>query len=414
MTDVTAIPAPTPEPDPVGDRLARREANLQTLSRQPTPYAPTGAAAVLTDRFLLHTSWSTGSRLRATLPDAIGGFVLRGAEAGAGVRQLRSDGFDRPLIVDPEGYCRGLATEDEPFVVDPAEEETLFPLTLEDVLQGQRQCGATVALTPTGYLRAGDSDALRSAVRAAARIERDDVMFSVPLDVAWLTDEHIAHLIAVLAGLPMPKAVFIGGQFDPMKRYRQAVTNLRRVVAEAGHVAVFRTDLTGFDAMSHGAFTASIGTGGSLRHTIPYGERRRARKKDPSPSVLFGDLQSFHKGSTLAERFANARPPVCACCACDGRAIDTFVALEDQLPAHQHTMCTWASWIPDLLAQPTLGDRAAWWRNRCAAAVAHAEILSAQIKQPEAFSAPTSLRAWSDLPAWLSATTAANRNSSRR
>lgn len=189
-----------------------------------------------------------------------------------------------------------------------------------------------------------------------------------------------------------------------MERYRDAVANLRRLVAEAGDVAVFRTDLTGFDAMSHGAFATSIGSGGSLRHTVPAGELRRSAKDDESPSVLFGDLMSFHKGSTLYKKFANTRAPVCACAACRGRALDTFLAREHTVAAHQHSLCTWATWIPDLRAQRTLGDRATWWRNRCRDALANAEIVNVRINQPEAFTAPVTLRAWAELPAWLSAT----------
>ncbi|SMD27629.1 hypothetical protein [Kibdelosporangium aridum] len=166
-----------------------------------------------------------------------------------------------------------------------------------------RDYGACVALTPTGYLQAGDSDALRAAVRAAREIGRDDVLFSAPLDIGWFLNDHIDHLIAVLATLPLPKAVFLGGQFDPMDRYRDGVPNLRRVVAEAGDIAVFRTDLTGFDAMSQGAFATSIGSGGSLRHIIPFGQIRRSNNKDESPSVLYGDLMTFYKGSTLADKF---------------------------------------------------------------------------------------------------------------
>lgn len=368
---------------------------------------------MLTDRILLHTSWDTGRKLLPVLPEDIGGLVLRGTKAGTGIKELGKAWFDRPLVLDPEGYSRAVATEDQPFVL-PSDEDRLFGVTLEQELQNQRDWGACVALTPTGYLRAGDSDALRAAVRSAARIDRDDVVFSVPLDVAWFTNEFIAHLVAVLSGLKLPKAVLLGGQFDPMERYREAVANLRRLVAEAGDVAVLRTDLTGFDAMSHGAFAAAIGTGGSLRHMIPFGQFARSNKQDPSPSVLFGELMSFHKGSTLHDRFADAKPPVCACEACQGRALNTFLAKDDTVPAHQHSMCTWASWIGALLAQPTLADRATWWRNRCAAAVTHAEIVNIQINQPDAFTTPATLRAWAELPAWLSATQPTTRRSRTR
>jgi hypothetical protein len=407
--NITSGPPCVPDPRPSSDHLSERQAALETLSRRSRPHTAAGGAAVLTDRVLLHTSWTMGRKLLPWLPERIGGLVLAGAEAGKGAMKLRQSGFDRPVIVDPEGYKRAGATEDQPFA--PRDGDGLFPVTLEQELQAQRDCGACVALTPTGFLNAGDSDALRAVVRAAAQIDRDDVVVSLPLDVAWFTNEHIDHLIAVLSRLALPKAVFLGGQFNPMERYRAAVSNLRRVVAEAGDVAVLRTDLTGFDALSHGAFATSIGTGGSLRHIVPYGQHPHSSKRDPAPSVLFGELMTFYKGSTLHTKFADTRAPTCACAACQGRGINTFLGKDDAVLAHQHNMCTWASWIDALLAQPTLAHRASWWRNRCAGAVHHATIINTQINQPDAFTAPDALRAWAELPSWLSATQPTTRRS---
>src|SRR5690242_2727793 len=52
-------PARTRVPDPSGARDTQREAALQALRRQAAPARPPGAAAVLADRILLHTSWDT-------------------------------------------------------------------------------------------------------------------------------------------------------------------------------------------------------------------------------------------------------------------------------------------------------------------------------------------------------------------
>lgn len=403
MTDETTMPDYLPGPRPTSDKVDQREAALQALARQSAPSTPPGKASVLTDQVLLHTNRDDARKLLPVLPEHVGGLVLKGTRAAAGIKELRQAGFDRPIVFDPEGYTQAAATEDEPFVLT-TDEGSLFGLTLEQELDRQRDFGACIALTPTGYIHTGDSDALRSAVRSAAQLDRDDVVFSAPLDVGWFQAEHIEHLIAVLTRLELPKAVFVGGQFDPMERYKDAVANLRRVIAEAGHVAVLRTDLTGFDAMSHGAFATSIGSGGSLRHTIPFGQTRRSAKNpDESPSVLFGDLMSFYKGSTLYEKYADSRAPVCDCAVCDGRALNTFVAREDKVAAHGHSLCAWAGWIPDLRTNRTMADRAAWWRNRCVDAVANAEIVNIRINQPDAFTPSETLRAWADLPTWLSA-----------
>ncbi|MFI9411363.1 hypothetical protein [Nocardia gamkensis] len=352
---------------------------------------------------MLHTNRITAGVI-VPLPSSIAGLVLSGKTAAAGIKDLRQKHPDLLLLRDPEGYRRALATEENPFVVDDSadSQQRLFPVTLDECLQAQRDCGATLTLTPTGYLTAGDSDALRAVVRAANQIERDDVLVSVPLDIAWLKNDLIGHLIAVLAGLDKPKAVFLGGQFDPLQRYKDAVQNLRRLVAEVGSTAVLRTDLTGFDVMSHGAFATSIGTGASQRHMVPFGQTPKAIQTDQSPSVLFEQLMSFYKGSTLARRFADTRPPTCRCASCGERPLDTFLSRDDAASAHRHSLHTWASWVKDLQAQPTLAHRALWWKNRCATAATYADIVNSQINQPDAFQVSKTLKAWAELPPWWS------------
>jgi hypothetical protein len=375
---------------------------LRALAARPAPVKPPGPVGALTDRVLVHTSWDTGQRLLDALAPRADGLVLRGGKAGAGVRELRKGGFGGVLVIDSESYAVAAATAEAPFVLP---QDGLFEVTLEQILKGQRDCGATVALTPTGYLRAGDGPALKAAADTVATLDRDDVLFCVPIDIAWLNEENIGQLIAVLARLDTPKAVFLGGQFDPLQRYKAAVSNLRRLVAEAGHIAVFRTDLTGFDVLTHGAFATSIGTGGSLRHIIPFGQKPRSgNNKDQSPSVLFPDLMAYVRGSKLAQRFADARPPGCSCSACGGRNLDTFLGRRDSAAAHAHGVCIWSEWISDMLGQPTLADRATWWHNRCRSAVDFYDVVNTQLDQPGAFEAPTPLKAWAELPAWPSLT----------
>jgi hypothetical protein len=384
------------------------EVALRALADRASPDAPTGPAGALADQVLVHTSWDAGQKLLdVVLSSNAGGFALRGSRASNGVQLLKREGFDGVLLIDSESYDEATATADAPFVLP---KDTLYQVTLDEVLDGQRACGANVALTPTGYFRAGDSDALKAAADAVAALGRDDVLFSVPIDIAWLGNDHIGQLIAVLARLATPKAVFLGGQFDPLDRYKAAVANLRRLVAEAGHIAVLRTDLNGFDVLCHGAFATSIGTGGSLRHITPFGEPpRSSNNNDRSPSVLYPDLMAFFRGSTLAKRFANARSPRCP--ACGDRSLDTFLGKKDSLAAHAHGVHTWSEWITDMVGQPTLVDRAIWWRNRCSGALAEYDAVNAHLDQPDGFEAPKALKAWAKLPAWPSPTEPASRRS---
>lgn len=405
MTDTPPVSPQVPEQPPVSQAAETRDDLLRTLAARPAPVALPGAAALLVDRILVHTSWDTARPLLPHLPTHGSGLVLRGAKRFAGCKELRDTGHDGVVLLDPEGYTVAAATEDDPFVLGDPEENTLFTPTLEEILQDQRAARATMTMTPTGYFHAGDGPALKAAANAVAALNRDDVLFSVPLDIAWLKNEHVGLLIAVLSRLDVPKAVFLGAQFDPLDRYKHAAMNLRRLVAEAGHVAVLRTDLTALDAMSHGAFAASIGTGGSLRHIIPVGQFPRAGKNDPSPSVLFSELMAYVKGSTIAERFANDRPPTCRCTSCNGRALDTFLSKDDSPEAHIHGILTWSEWATVLRAQPTLADRADWWRRRCHDAVQQYQILNTALGQDDAFTPPTPLAAWATLSAWLATQT---------
>ena len=151
-----------------------------------------------------------------------------------------------------------------------------------------------------------------------------------------------------------------------------------------------------------GAFAASIGTGGSLRHVIPFGQKPRASKKnDRSPSVLFAELMSFHKGSLLAQRFANVQsPPVCTCGSCRGRKLDTFLDKPDSLAAHAHGIHIWNEWGAEMRAQRVLGERAEWWKERCQKAVDHCDTVNIEIEQEGAFVPPGPLAAWASLDAW--------------
>jgi hypothetical protein len=383
MTDMPPD-SPPPQPRPSGSGTDPRGAALRALADRSTPAAPAGPANALTDQVLVHTSWDAGQKLLdVVLSSNAGGFVLRGSKASNGVQQLKQDGFGGVLLIDPESYDEAVATADAPFILP---KDTLYEVTLDEILNGQRACGATVALTPTGYFRAGDSDALKAAADAVAALGRDDVLFSVPIDIAWLGNDHIGQLIAVLERLKAPKAVFLGGQFDPLDRYKAAVANLRRLVAEAGHTAVLRTDLTGFDVLCHGAFATSIGTGGSLRHIIPFGEPpRSSNNKDRSPSVLYPDLMAFFRGSTQANRFANVPAPRCQACG-DRALIWNGLSRVTVLPGGWHGLraagrSRWSAWSGWWVAVGravvvAVGQLAGWddAPGRCGSAGRHTDI----------------------------------------
>jgi hypothetical protein len=147
MTDMPSDPHPL-QPRPSGNGTDPREVALRALADQSRPEAPAGSAWALTDQILVHTSWDAAQKLLdLVLSSNAGGFALCGSKAGDGVKQLKREGFDGVLLIDSESYDEALATEDAPFVLP---KDTLYEVTLDEILDGQLTCGATVALTPTG------------------------------------------------------------------------------------------------------------------------------------------------------------------------------------------------------------------------------------------------------------------------
>lgn len=396
-----------PQQRPGSPALDAQAAALHALGLAPQPIAPPGPAGVLTDRVLVHASFDAGCQLLNLLPADVSGLVLRGAQSLSGIRKLRRVGYKGALVQDPEGYIAAAATAEEPFALP---KDGLFDVSLNEILQYQIDSGATVAMSPTGYFFSGDADPIKAAGNALMNLGREDVLFNVPLDIAWLTNDNFPQLLAVLKRITLPKVIMLGGQFNPPEKYKAAFANLRRLVAEGGHVAVFRTDLTAFDVMCHGAFAASIGTGGSLRHVIPFGQKPRSKdgkKKEPpdlSPSVLLPELMTFYKGSLLADRLSNApKPFVCDCASCNGRALSTFIDKTHSEAAHAHGVHVWSSWLTEMRAQRVLSERADWWQERCATAIKQADVVNAEIEQFAAFEPKPPLKAWANLPAWFTA-----------
>jgi hypothetical protein len=139
------------------------------------------------------------------------GLAVYGVSGHAKISRI-SPRASTPLLVDPGAYTDHLATADEPFDL-PAADGALFPVDLDSVLQGQRECHAAAAITPSRYVQAGDSAAFKGLVRHAQAIERDDVIVAVPVAISWLKEEqYLPQLIAGLNRIPQPKALMFGEQ----------------------------------------------------------------------------------------------------------------------------------------------------------------------------------------------------------
>ncbi|MFF4088898.1 hypothetical protein ACFYY9_18720 [Streptomyces nigra] len=363
------------------------------------PQALTGGSGVLQGRMLLQVSPARVGLLRPQLDAGRSGLVLCGPNALQQARRLRrEEQFSGPLLVDPAVYEVRAASEEEPFP-NACEDTFAFDDPLAVSLAEQRAMGVTAPMTPTGYLHAEDSDALKAAVRRVAALDDPQVVFAAPVDVGWLREEDsVRQLIACLRLLAGPKALMLGGQMDPLARHPRAVDHLRRIVAEVPGAALLRTDLAAFGALAAGASFTAFGAGSRLRHIVAPGEKAKTSKNfSTSPHVLFPELMHFFLGKTLADRFAGADGPVCECASCEGaRTLDSFAsnAGDRQARAASHNVAVLMQWLRTLTAFAPGLARQRWWHERCRTAVDRYPLLNAQLQQPNGFKVPPQLKRW--------------------
>lgn len=374
----------------------------------PAPASSLSAVA-LENRVLLHVGMKQLWQVRNQVDVNRGGLVLCGDSGYQKALQLRRNGFAAPLLTDPAVYETQVATEETPFPQPAAKGPAVDALTfdiaevddpLRSSLYRQRSAGVTVAMTPTGYIHAEDSEALLAAVRGTVDLNDPDVIFAAPIDVSWLRDDNVGQLIAALKLFKGYKALMLGGQKDPLGRFSEAVENLRRVLAEVPRCALMRTDLAAFGALAHGASFTSFGLTGSVRHTTPPGEPvEDSRVPVRSPQVLFPELMGFFLGGTIARRFAAADRPRCNCSVCGDAGLDRFTSMDSelQLQTAGHNTEIMGRWLDALMSTPSGYERQKKWYEMCRAAKEHHSVLNASLDLKTGFAVGKQLSRWASL-----------------
>lgn len=348
---------------------------------------------LLTDRLLIQVDASRVGFVRDQLDPTRSGLVISGPKALKKASELRDDDYAGVLIADPAFYEDAVATASEPFLSRTDELPTADPLG--QAVQEQLAVGTTAALTPTGYLRAGDTAAVRAAVRDVAARDDPRIVLALPIDVGWLRDDLVGRLIEEVSAAPGMKAVMLGGQLDPLASFPDALAGLARVLAQVPGTALLRADLAAFGALARGAVFAAYGLSGRFRHVVPPGEPAKSSGFADSPAVLFPELMALFLGKTLARRFAATHAPVCECAACGRRALDSFPSNRDVRSAAQHNTAVLMSWQQTLQTLEVGPDRQRWWQERCRAAVDRYPLVNAAIQQPNGFKVQPQLLRWS-------------------
>jgi hypothetical protein len=381
--------------------------------------------SLLRDRLLTVANAADAQACASSVDTATGGLVISGAKSPTSTstdrRAIRSAGRKpahraapgsgsrrvtfstlaaafpgMPLFREPSSAATHLATAAQPFLL--GEPDALVPLTLSEILDNQIAGGASGALTPTGFIPAGDADAMKAAVHIANGLDRRDTLLWMPAWYTWAREPDVSQFIAIARRSAHPIALTLGDAGDPLK-HPGVPEGLRRIVAEVPRLVVWRTDLAGIDGLVHGALAAAVGVTAGLRHTTEPGKNGFSpNPADRTPRVLLDHMLRFVTARKMQEEwFASTPAPSCDCDVCGGHQLDRFTSVPaDHIEAYRHNIVRLTAMHTDLLACGTSGlARKDWWREWLEdARAAHTE-LEGQISSKVPF--PAVLESWSRL-----------------
>jgi len=300
------------------------------------------------------------------------GLVVSGDWAADAKRTLLAAPLAQPVFTEPASLHRYRATAKQPFYIPAETTPSFFPPTLEGLLDDQRAARNAIAVTPTGQIGVKDPRVLKAALAGANALERDDVAFLVPIEAAFLSDEHsLRLLISVLNRSVHPVLLALVHDKNPLESPKR-LKAYRRIFAETtGMVIPYRADATAFDARAHGAAGMAVGLIPSARRTNPVGSRGGpvADPTDMAPHVLIADLLRFTRAKMMRrEWFVDSESPRCFCPGCRGAAIDRFYeSTADRFQAHLHNAYELQRLHTSNLGFSTT-ERHDWWHAQAAGA----------------------------------------------
>ncbi|MEO6086650.1 MAG: hypothetical protein ABIQ18_26405 [Umezawaea sp.] len=376
-----------------------RSAVVQFADRA-SPRRPDGSVGVLLNRMLVYARPDQVSNLRSHVSLDRGGFILAGAKVHGRMRLMEESGYQGVVLADPAAYEKHLATPDAPFWTP---EGQALPMTLDGMLDQQLVAGAAAAITPTKFIRAGDTDSLRAAARQVKDLRRDDVIFAVPLDVSLLDRHYIRQVKAILVDAGCPVGLVLGGQLDPLAQAASRIIKNLRQLAASIDLFPMRTDFNAFDLVAHGAFAGAIGTSGSVRHAVEPPQKPFYIVSDASPSVLVPEFMCWWKGSKLAKLFGARQHliPQCPCAVCGGGRLARLRRGADKNEAMAHAVATWTGYASDMLDAPTMRLRAQYWKNICTYALQNHVMFAKQLQRVKPIEPQGPLKVWAELPLWV-------------
>jgi hypothetical protein len=357
---------------------------------------------LLQDRCLTVASHDDAFAVSRHLDAGCGGIVFsstRGISKGHTIRNMfpglvvAEDAREREKEERP-------ATPEVPIAI-PDSSGTLLAMlnaeqALEQLIAGQIDKGANIAVVPGRVIRAEDSESLMALLTLSNTLDRDDVILRVPAASPWFRRQNYSQLIDLLSQSRHPVALSPADKGDPMKN--KGVPEGFRMVIDAlnGRVIPWKTDLAGIDALARGALATAIGVVPTLRHSSPPGGfGQRIDKADNAPRIFVSSLLRYVRVSYMRDEwFASSKPWTCDCSACHGRPIDRFTESPgDKREAAVHNAIAMTALHKELAGKAGEHRRALWHEKLEGARAAH-EALSAHINRKVTFD--TVLQYWLD------------------
>ncbi|MEB0287487.1 hypothetical protein QN355_13090 [Cryobacterium sp. 10S3] len=299
------------------------------------------ARAFVKDR-LFHVAGGNVFEVAGNIDPNTSAVVVSGAYGHRRAKILRDTHPGLPLIIEPTSIGGYVATVAAPFQIPEAEENELFPPTLDSILDSAIAHGSVVAMTPTGQIDKGDSATLKAALALANEIDRNDVVFLLNLSAGWLSDDFLRkQIVAVINRSRHPVALAFIDRKNPIESGKRLRAYRSIFIESTNDVIAYRTDMAGFDARAHGAIAAAIGALPSARRVTPKGKGGRASDPtDLAPHMLVADLGRFAKSKMMRNVWFIDRPGItCSCAACHGRSIDRLFEMdEDRAEGHLHNV----------------------------------------------------------------------------
>lgn len=283
------------------------------------------------------------------------GMVVRGRHTtqllglcGARFGEMASPGAARQLVIADPGYWTStVATPDAPMMA-PSGEDALFVVSADEQIGSLLGGGADAALTPSGFVRAGDWPTLKAVLVAGAQVRDPRVATLVATDAAMLDPARLATFLDRLAEQRPGRALaFVFASTSMHLGGRGRMAGLRELLgAFPGSLIVGTEVLAATDVVVHGG-AAAIGLLASHRRPRPPGGKGGGPQAAGFiPGMFLRELWETRSPSIYVDWYRNRPAPFCEPC---GRGPERFTTDQaDKDAVLLHNVHAWLDVLTDL------------------------------------------------------------------